>query len=742
MTRSPSPGSLLAGLDSPRPLHPLWRALRLTFAALGALVLLTLLTGLSGAVFTGSMGRAWNLQNTISPIRVQDRSGQDLGVIDHCDDIARPGQQTVSNPVRCRETLALPLSQVSPGFLLAYLAKEDVRYFQHPGIDPGRIPGSLLSRAGGSTITMQLLKNDVLAGHFDYDTNRSGLERDLAGLLRKASEYVLSPLLSLRYSKSEVLEMSVNSLPWLGIGQRRGIHDAARIIFGVRASDLSLAQSAYLVGLLPRPSSYLVTEQTPPEDATEQFRATRAQQLLTLRILKTHDLISEGEYLAAVSEPIQPSLWRVEYAGSGPDLSVARASRNPDFRSAPDPAWSLQSVVKRELRAGGLSPARVATVALTVDAGAQRELSARLARTGAGSAATAEGAAVVNQGGEIIALASSSGGEPSSDPGRQWATTARRSVASTVKPLLYAAAFGQGTGALTQLSSLRDEPTSYYGQTVGNNTGTFLNRAVSVREANMRSLNTVAVQVGLPRADALAAVLRAVDYQPDEGNRSSPALGTWRASPLAVASAYSSFASGGVRCRPHLIAAAYDLSGRRLPLPEASCTRLWDEGVAFETYDLLLGAVSGGASHVKFLRPGVFAGLLGSAVELGAKSGTSDDVRDTWCAGVTPDYAMGVWLGDPAGVSAVPTDLYRHQAACREIGFLRTLGHSRTSLPLPPGLIRVGGAAVPAPGVTLRNPVPGSPVDAPSSQTPTNQTSTNQTSTSQTPNSQVSPGSP
>ena len=613
--------------------------------------------------------------------------------------------------MRCRETLALPLSQVSPSFLLAYLAKEDVRYFSHPGIDPGRIPGSLLSRAGGSTITMQLLKNDVLAGHFDYDTNRQGLSREVAGALRKACEYVLAPLLSLRYSKAQVLEMSVNGLPWLGIGQRRGIHDAARIIFGVRAGDLSLAQSAFLVGLLPRPSTYLVTQQTPLADATEQFRAMRAQQLLTLRLLRTHNLISEDEYLGAVAEPLQPSLWRVEYAGSGPDLMVARASRNPEFRSAPDPAWSLQSLVKRELQSGGVSPVRAATVRLTVDAGAQQALSARLARTGAGTA-IGEGAAVINAAGEVIALASGSGGEASSDPGRQWAVIARRPVASTVKPLLYAAAFGQGSGALTQLSTFRDEPTSYYGQKIGNNTGSFLGRAVTVREANMRSLNTVAVQVGLPRQDALAAVLRAVDYQPDEGNRSSPALGTWRASPLAVASAYSSFASGGLRCRPHLIAAAYDASGRRLPLPEANCTRLWDEGVAFETYDLLLGAVSGGASHVKFLRPGFFSNLIGNAVELGAKSGTSDNVQDTWCAAVTPEYAMSVWLGDPAGLSAVPTDLYRRQAACREVGFLRTLGHSRTTLPLPPGLIRVGGVAVPAPGVTLRNPEPGSPASA------------------------------
>ncbi|WP_420593747.1 transglycosylase domain-containing protein [Deinococcus sp.] len=674
-----------------------WRGLRLIFACIGALTLLTLLTGLAGAAFTGSLSRTWNLRQQIEPIRVRDQNGNDLGVIDHCDEVGREG--TVSNPVRCRESLTVPLARVPEGFLLAYIAKEDVRYFQHPGIDLGRIPKSLVSRAGGSTITMQLLKNNVLAGHFDYDTNRTGLSRELAGLLRKAAEYVLAPLVTLRYSKVEVLELSVNSLPWLGIGQRRGLHDAARIMFGRQESELTLAQSAFLVGLLPRPGTYLVTEQTPPADATEKFRYMRQQQLLTLGILRQHALISEDDYLSAVAEPIEPSLWRVEYAGSGPGMIVARAARNPDYRSDPDPAWALQALIKRELSQSGISPQRAATVTLTIDAQAQQALSERVTR---GRAGVGEGAAVIRvSDGGIVALASSTNGTLSGEGSQQWAVSARRSVASTVKPLLYSAAFGLG---LNQLSTFPDQPTRYYGQAIGNNTNSFLNRQVSIREANTRSLNTVAVQVGLRHEAALKSVLQAVGYTPDAGNTSSPALGTWQASPLIVASAYASFANRGALCRPHLLAAVYDASGRRLPLPDASCTQLWDERVAYQTFDMLTGAVSGDASHLKFLRPSFFSNLVGTAVQFGAKSGTSDDVNDTWCAGVTPQYAMGVWLGDPGGVQAVPVDLYRSQAACRELGFLRSLPHTTSTLPMPAGLTRVDGAAVPAPGVTLQNP--------------------------------------
>ncbi len=700
-----APGHASLPFAAPRRSGRLWQAIRIVFAAVGLLTVLTLLTGLAGAVFTGSLPRTWNLREQIEPIRVLDNKGLDMGVIDHCDDVQAARQP--SNPVRCRESLTLPLSQVSQGFLLAYVAKEDVRFFNHPGIDLGRIPKSLLSRAGSSTITMQLLKNNVLAGHFDYDTSRKGLSRDVAGVLRKATEYVLAPLLSLRYSKAEVLDMSVNSLPWLGIGQRRGIHDAARIMFGVRASDLTLAQSAFLVGLLPRPGTYLVSEQTPLTDATEKFRYMRQQQLITLGILHQHQLITDDQYQQAVSEPVQPSLWHVEYAGSGAGLMVARASRNPDYRSDPDPAWTLQALVKRELQQSGISPARAATVTLTIDAQAQRDLNDRVTQNRAN---VGEGAAVVNVAdGGILALASSTGGVLSGDAGAQWAASARRSVASTVKPLLYSAAFGRGAGSLTQLSRFRDEPTSYYGQAIGNSTNTFLNQLVTIREADTRSLNTVAVQVGLKTQPPLEQVLRAVGYTPDPGNRSSPALGTWQASPLQVAGAYASFANGGMLCRPHLLAAVYDSSGRRLPLPDTACTPLWDPRVAYQTFDMLTGGVSGDASHLKFLRPSFFSGLIGSAVQLGAKSGTSDDVNDTWCAGVTPEYAMGVWLGDPGGVSAVPTDLYRHQAACREIGFLRQLPHTLSTLPMPAGLIRESGAAVPAPGVNLQNPVPTAP---------------------------------
>ncbi|EYB69293.1 hypothetical protein DEIPH_ctg009orf0038 [Deinococcus phoenicis] len=115
------------------------------------------------------------------------------------------------------------------------------------------------------------------------------------------------------------------------------------------------------------------------------------------------------------------------------------------------------------------------------------------------------------------------------------------------------------------------------------------------------------------------------------------------------------------------------------------------------------------SGHVHFLRAPLTRRLLGTAVALGAKSGTTDDVRDTWCAGVTPQYALGVWIGDPQGVQSVPADLYRDQAACRELGLLRELPHTVTALEVPAGITRVGGVAVPAPGADVRNPVLPSP---------------------------------
>ncbi|WP_245808434.1 transglycosylase domain-containing protein [Deinococcus hopiensis] len=680
--------------------HPwtLRRSLRAGLAGVGALTLGTLLLGVAGASVTGAFGRAWNLHAELQPIEVQDRRGEALGVIDHC----RASQGV--NAVPCRESLRVPLTGVSQAFLLAYVVKEDVRFFSHPGVDLGRLPRAALSGAGGSTITMQLLKNSVLAGHFDYDTGRRSVGLVLA---RKATEFVLAPLVTLRYGRREVLAMSVNSLPWLGIGQRKGIYDAARSVFGVDPADLTLAQSAFLVGLLPAPGHYLVLADTAPEEATARFRWMRTQQLLTLRLLRAHRLIDGNTYLQAASEPLQPRLWRVEYAGGGPDLRVVAATRNPDYTNEPEPAWALQELVRREVRAAGLDPRWVGRVVLSLDAGTQSALVRRVTgngATGPRAPGVAEGAAIVDvRGGGILALASSTGGDQSSQSGKQWAATARRPVASTVKPLLYAAAFGQG---LTQLSTFPDVPTRYGGQAIRNNSGTFLGRAVTVREANARSLNTVAVRVGAEREEALRRVLRSVGYEEDPANRSSPALGTYRASPLSVAAAYASFANGGKLCRPHLLAEAYDRSGRPLPLPRSGCQALWNAASAFETFDMLTEAVNGSASHVRFLRAPLTQRLLGTAVPLGAKSGTTDDVRDTWCAGVTPQYAMGVWIGDPNGVQSVPTNLYREQAACREIGLLRDLPHTLRSLEMPPELTRVGGAAVPGSGVKLQNPDP------------------------------------
>ncbi len=654
----------------------LWLACKLLMALIGGVTLLIFLLGLGGALWTGSLQKVWNLQSQIEPIRVLDRSGNDLGVLDHCDAQNKSTTQ-VSNPVRCRESLTLTIDEMPRHFLLSYLAKEDVRYFQHPGIDFGRVPRSLLTGAGGSTVPMQLLKNNVLAGHFDYDTGRKGVSRQVAGVVRKATEYVLAPLLSARYSKAQVLEMSVNSLPWLGIGQRRGLHDAARIIFGKQAADLSLAQSAFLVGLLPRPSTYLVLNSTPLMDSTEQFRYMRQQQLITLDILRRHALITADEYAQAASEPLQPSLWQVQYVLGAGGLTVSSARRNPDYTSAPDPAWTLQGLIKQELHDQGISPSRVATVSLSIDAAAQRQLSRQV--TALSLPHVAQGAAIVDvHTGGIVALASSTGGELSTAE-QQWAVTARRPVASTVKPLLYATAFERG---LSQDSRFTDKPTRYYGQSINNNNLTFLYRPVTIREANARSLNTVAVQVGLRYEDALTTTLKAVGYSQDSVNRSSPALGTWRSSPLGVAAAYASFGNGGQWCRPYLITAVYGQSGQRIALPQrtsnaatataaAQCKTLWSQPVATQAFDMLRGAVSGPYSHVQFLRPYNFA--TGQNVPLGAKSGTTDNVQDSWCAGVTPQYAMSVWLGDPAGMQPLPDQVYQHQVACRNLGLLRVL---------------------------------------------------------------------
>ena len=220
------------------------RALRAAAAGVGLLTLGMLGLGVAGAVSTGALGRVWNLRSELLPIEVQDRRGAPLGVIDHC----REGNAV--NAVPCRESLSVPLTGVSEAFLLAYVAKEDVRFFSHPGVDLGRLPRAMLSGAGGSTITMQLLKNSVLAGHFDYDTDRRG---PLLTVTRKATEFVLAPLVTWRYGRREVLAMSVNSLPWIGIGQRKGCR-RPHIEFRALSSRSGVASARCPRGILLRPA--------------------------------------------------------------------------------------------------------------------------------------------------------------------------------------------------------------------------------------------------------------------------------------------------------------------------------------------------------------------------------------------------------------------------------------------------------------------------------------------------------
>ncbi|ADV65943.1 transglycosylase domain-containing protein [Deinococcus maricopensis] len=566
------------------------------------------------------------------PNRVYDRAGHLIGTVTAFPTDATPHQ-------------ALPLNDVSPFLVDAVITSEDRRFFEHGAVDLGGLGRALLSSAtgrvqGGSTLTQQLVKNTLL--------------RHLQGartIERKLKEALLAQQVEARYTKREILSAYLNIVYWGSGGPADliGPQDAARAYFGKDAANLTLAESVYLATLVPSPRRYF------------EYRTYRPLMRSLLARMVEDGRITAAQAAAAWRAPLQPAGWRVRYDANGNVTSAtlmnqhakrrnfvaARAAPHPHFLQAVQ-REALRRVGRDALARGGLN------VYTTLDPQAQAasERASRLADIPDGATL---GLALVDPAtGQVLALV---GQKLTDAPPADWdnATRARRQVGSSAKPFLYTLALERG---FTQVDRVLDAPLSgpYQPQNYDRH---FLNEPVTLRYALNHSLNLptvrLAQQVGVP---ALRAKLQTLGLRTPPGAGLSLAIGTVEASPLQLASAYATFANGGVWTEPTFIARVTNVHGQTLPLPAPAQRRVWSAQTAFLGLDMLRGVVNDlGADG---------GGLAWRARILGwdvaGKTGTTNDVRDLWFAGVTPGVAGAVWVGRQAGGS-LPQNAYSGDVA-------------------------------------------------------------------------------
>jgi len=526
------------------------------------------------------------------------------------------------------------LDQVSPAAIAAIVASEDRRFFRHHGIDWIRFFGALYHTLrgdlqGGSTITTQVIKNTLL--------------KELAGrrtLERKFKEFLLALELERRYSKEEILGMYLNVAFWGG--NLTGIAAASEAYFGKDPSQLSLAEGAYLASLIPAPNARY-----------RDLKGTLARSRRLIREMERDGWITATEAEAALKTAIVPRGWQATYRDG--ELIEAKlvnpaAQALPDLTARVAPRFVLavrKFLLKRfgAERVFGQGGLRVTT---SLDLGMQQAAEAA-AQYAVDKGLLPDGAQLAIVGldpatGEVKAMV---GARPGTEGEFNRATQVERSPGSAVKPFVYATALEAGW---TQASPVWDKEVEFKDPTQPdgiwkpkNFSGTFLNRTVTIRYALDRSLNIPAVltaeSVGVPR---IAAKLKQLGFKVPAHPSLAIAIGAVGANPLQMARAYASFVEGGRMPVAILVKRVEDGQGHVLYQAEPDTRQVFPPEVAALGWDMLKGYVNDPDPFGK--RSLAWRARIPGRV-VGGKTGTSNEARDLWFAGITKGLVAVVWVG-------------------------------------------------------------------------------------------------
>ncbi len=518
------------------------------------------------------------------------------------------------------------LERMSHWLPKAVVSVEDASFYTNPGIDARGVLRALWvnlrggqTLSGGSTITQQLARMMLLDPE----------ERQQRTLLRKTRETLLAFQLTRRYSKDALLNLYLNEAYFGNLAY--GVEAAARAYFGKGAGELSLAESALLAGLLQAPATY---------DPFNDMAAARARQETVLELMHKNGMIDAEALHLARNQPIQLA----------PAPHVIRA---PHFVSYTR-RWLEQQFGAERVMSGGLIV--TTTLDLALNDASQAIMQAHLTRlsvaTHEAQDARARNAALVvldPRSGAIQAMVGSPDYFDARINGAVNATLALRQPGSAFKPLTYAQALAGGrfTAATPLFDVRRSFPTREALPYVPVNYDRTYHGPLSLRDALATSSNVAAVgllqDVGVKPVLTLASALGLRSLNQVERYGLALTLGGGEVRLLELSAAYGAFGRAGRRLDTYAVSEVRDSAGALLyrhadPPP----TQVLDPRVAWLITDILAdnaarSAAFGAHSVLRLPRPAA------------VKTGTTQDFRDNWTVGYTPDRIVGVWVGNADG---------------------------------------------------------------------------------------------
>ena len=491
----------------------------------------------------------------------------------------------------------------------AFIAAEDLRFYDHRGIDVYRILGALRSNLksgslaeGASTITQQLAKLTHLSAE--------------KTIRRKLEEINLAFQIEKVYNKDEILAMYLNTV-YFGRGAY-GIQAAAQAYFGVDAEDLTLNQSASLAAIIKAPSIYA------PHISPSHNRSRRQY---ILSVMAENGFISQEEKQAALDE----SIWVLAQEAEKQLYSwyIDEALRE----SAELLGLSADEVIQGGFKIYTAYDARLQTIADEVYA----DSSFFPAAASDGTPIQSAMAVVDTNNGAVLAMIG--GRDYTVRRGLNRATQMRRQPGSALKPLaVYGPALELG---YTTASVLLDEKTSFGGYTP-RNAGDRYYGLVTMRTAIRNSLNTTAVrlleEIGL---DASIQYLNKMGIPTRNSDRNlSLALGsmTYGVTPVELAAAYVPYANGGIYHQPYCVERIETVDESNVYERKDSGKQVLSAQNAFLMTSLLQSVVSSGTGTRMLAANTPIAGKTGTVSMTGGN-------RDIWMTAYTPEISVAVWMG-------------------------------------------------------------------------------------------------
>ena len=540
----------------------------------------------------------------------------------------------------------------------AIIASEDSNFYSNSGIDIWAVLRATHSEAtgarttGGSTITQQLVKNQLLDNSRSYE--------------RKAKEILLALRVDSHFSKNEILENYLNVAPFgkNSLGQNiSGIETAAQGVFGVHSKDLNIAQAAYLVGFVQSPYTYTPFDSAGNIRSDEELQAGFERQQYVLERMLSNDFITKEQFEEAKKFDIKGAYTKQKYseytdypyirdevtssvAEILAEQTAKKNNREEEFKNDSDYRNELIEKSRIKFITGGYK------VKTTLDKKlydtlqeTKKQFASYPTYTQGGVVYPLEiGASVIeNSTGKVLAFI---GGMDYKKQQLNHATRTRRSPGSTIKPLLvYGPAIDKGY--ITPDSTVLDKRFNHYGWKP-ENYDMSQRGYLPAREALARSLNlpTVRLYSAFYKEDPVTNYLEKMGVEglteSDKTNLATAIGGmTYGLSVTENTSAFSTFANKGEHKKAHIIEEIENNDGELVYKADFSPVKVFEESTSYLIVNMLGDVInkSYGTSH------DMPSKLKFNSKNLFVKTGTSEYYKDLWVVGGSTKITVGLWNG-------------------------------------------------------------------------------------------------